>query len=307
MKRVILLGGPTASGKSALALELAEALAARGQPAEILCADSVTVYRGFDIGAAKPTAADRRRVPHHLLDLTTGDQTFTAGDFIKAANPLLDSLLAGGVTPIVVGGTGFYLRALLRGMASEEENQAQARSLKSALEARARSEGWEALFRELMERDPGSAGTIHPNDHYRIVRALQAMALQGKPWSELNKTARATAPRFPYRFFRLAVTKEELKDRIEARTERMLRAGLIEEARELLRNVGAGAKPMQSIGYKEAVAFLEGTLPENELAAAINQATLKLSKQQLTWFRGEELAEWLDPPTLPRLLELLKD
>lgn len=301
--KLIVIGGPTASGKSSLALLLAEHLGKQGRPAEILCADSITVYRGFDIGAAKPTRAEREKVPHHLLDLAGPDEEFTAGDFVSHAAPLVESMLARNITPILAGGTGFYLRALLRGMAMPGEDEAKSKEVKSRLEERGKAEGFEALHRELIRKDPGSAATVHPNDHYRIVRALQAMELQGKPWSALNAQARASPPRFSNKFFRLKMEKEELKIRIEQRSHQMLEQGLIEEVKNLL---AAGAapdsKPMQSVGYKETVLYLSGALSEQELPAAITQSTLKLAKQQATWFKGEELAEWLEPPYFENLL-----
>lgn len=304
--KMIVIGGPTASGKSALALRLAQNLIARGQPAEILSADSITVYRGFDIGAAKPSEEERGLVPHHLLDLANAEEGFTAGDFLKHADPLIRDLLGRGIVPIVAGGTGFYLRALLRGMAGNEENAEESAAVKAALEERGRAEGFEKLHRELIAKDPGSAGTVHPKDHYRIVRALQAMEMQGKPWSELNAIARAAPPRFPHRYFKIKIEKEELKKRIEARTAQMLTQGLIEEVEGLLaRGASPASKPMQSVGYKETAAFLRGELAEADLASAITQATVKLAKQQNTWFRGEDLGEWLEAPYWESLVAAL--
>lgn len=303
---LVVLGGPTASGKSALALTLAERMRASGHPAEILCADSITVYRGFTIGAAKPSAEERARVPHHLLDLAAAEENFTAGDFVRHAAPLVERLLATGVTPIVAGGTGFYLRALLRGMASGEEDAERAAAVKARLTVRAEREGWEALHSEVLRLDPGSATTVHANDHYRILRALQAMELTGKPWSEQNREARATPPRFPHRYFRLRTDRAALEERIRSRSERMIAEGLVEEVRGLLdAGVPASAKPMQSVGYRETIEFLRGDFPAAELADRISRSTLKLAKQQRTWFQGEELAEWLDEPYLENLWRAL--
>jgi tRNA dimethylallyltransferase len=295
--KLIVIGGPTASGKSALAIKLAQHLARQSQPAEILSADSITVYRGFDIGSAKPTEEERGSVPHHLLDLANPNQGFTAGDFLKAADPLIHGLLSRGTVPIVAGGTGFYLRALLRGMAGNEEDAEKSAAVKLAIEERGRTEGFEKLHRELIAKDPGSAGTIHPKDHYRIVRALQAMEMQGKPWSELNAQARAAPARFPHRYFKIKIERDELRKRIETRVAQMLAQGLVEEVEGLLaKGVNPASKPMQSVGYKETLAFLRGDLAEEELAPAIVQATCKLAKQQNTWFRGEDLGEWLEEP-----------
>lgn len=296
---VLVIAGPTASGKSGLALRLARRLLAEGTRAEILCADSVTVYRGFEIGAAKPTREERAELPHHLLDLADPAEGFTAGDFVRHALPLVGELHASGAIPLLVGGTGFYLRALLRGMAvNEEEDPARAAASKARLEARAAAEGWEALHRELLARDPGSAAVVHPNDHYRILRALQAMELYGRPWSALNQEARAGGWRFPgTRFFFLDPGREELHARIAERTRAMLAAGLLEETRALLASgVPAIAKPMQSVGYKECVDTLEERESPATLPARIEQATRRLAKQQRTWFKGEKGAERVEEP-----------
>jgi tRNA dimethylallyltransferase len=296
MKGPLVLAGPTAGGKSSLALAFARGL---GRPVEILCADSVTVYRGFDVGAAKPSAAERAELPHHLLDVASPTEEFTAGDFVRLALPAIVGIQARGALPLLVGGTGFYLRALLRGMASnEDEDTARARSVRAALEARASSEGWPALHAEVLRLDPGSAPTIHANDHYRILRALQAMQLYGKPWSELNKHARSTAWRFPEtRFFCVEIPRETLEARIMARTSQMLAGGLMDEVRALLAaGVSPAAKPMQSIGYRECVETLSGLHPVETLAERIAQATRRLAKQQRTWFRGEAGVEWLRGP-----------
>lgn len=303
MDKVIVLGGPTASGKSSLALSLAEELARRGKQAEILCADSITVYRGFEIGAAKPSEAERRLFPHHLLDLVGAESNFTAADFVAAADPLVSRLLGEGKVPIVAGGSGFYLRALLRGMAGQSESPADSAEIKLALEERGKLEGFASLHSELLRADPGSAAIVHPNDHYRIVRALQAMKMHGQPWSVLNAAARNTPPRFPFHYFRIEMPKEELRSRVEKRTHEMLAAGLLAEVRGLLaKGISPDSKPMQSVGYRESLEFLKGDFTFDELPGKIVAATMKLTKAQSTWFKGEELAQPLLAPYLENLL-----
>jgi tRNA dimethylallyltransferase len=291
---LLVIAGPTASGKSTLAVELAGTL---GRPAEIICADSITVYRGFEIGAAKPSVEDRARVPHHLVDIRDPAQDFTAGDFSREAQALIKGMHARGAVPIVVGGTGFYLRALLWEMASEDA-AAEARSaeVKRGLEERARREGFDHLYRDLVERDPQSVASVHENDHYRIVRALQAMELYGKPWSQLNREARESPPRYPgFRYFALDMAKETLRERIRARTAAMLREGLVAEVRGLLAcGVSPAAKPMRSVGYKETVE----ALASDDLAGLEEEiivATRQLAKAQTTWFKGERAVEWIEP------------
>jgi tRNA dimethylallyltransferase len=304
----IVIAGATASGKSALALDLARTLRARGESPEFICADSVTVYRGFDVGSAKPSKAEREEFRHHLVDVADPREEFTAGDFIRLAIPAIAGIQGRGARPLLVGGTGFYLRALLRGMASnEEENSEQARLIKAELEARAASEGFPALHAEVIRLDPGSAGTVHPNDHYRVIRALQAMRLYEKPWSVLNKIARVAAWRFEgTRFFALAVDKEELAGKIEARTQAMLAQGLEAEVAHLIGSgIPVSAKPFTTIGYKECVETISGKHPASTLAERIAQATRRLAKQQRTWFRSEAGVEWLRPPFRENLLAAL--
>lgn len=307
-KPPIVIAGPTASGKSALALELARELRSRGEAPELICADSVTVYRGFDVGAAKPSPAERTEFPHHLLDVADPREEFTAGDFVRLAIPAIAGIQGRGGRPLLVGGTGFYLRALLRGMASnEEENTGHAREIKSELEARAAAEGFAALHAEVVKLDPGSAATVHPNDHYRVIRALQAMRLYGKPWSQLNQRARAAAWRFVgTRFFALDCDRDELAARIEARSRAMLEQGLEAEVAALMASgVPLSAKPFASIGYKECLETLSGAQLRATLPERIAHSTRRLAKQQRTWFRGEAGVEWLQAPHRTNLFAAL--
>jgi len=308
-KAVIAIAGATASGKSALALRLARHLQEVGTRAEILCADSVTVYKGFDIGAAKPNATERSAFPHHLLDVAEATQSFTAGDFVRMATLEIEAIHSRAAIPIVVGGTGFYLRALLRGMASNEtEDWAKSNLIKNRLTDRAAVEGWQTLHQEMLRKDPGSATSVHPNDHYRIVRALQAMEIHGQPWSELNQRARAAAWRFPgTRFFCVELDREKLRENISLRTQRMMTEGLLQEVEKLLAaGIPPGAKPMLSVGYKECLDTLEGREPLASLQERIAQSTLKLAKQQRTWFRGERGVEWLRHSAWEALAEALE-
>lgn len=293
-KPVVVIAGPTASGKSALALELAPEL-----NAEILCCDSITVFKRLEIGSAKPTPEERKRIPHHLVDLVEPTEPFTAGDFVRHAARVIEELHSKSKVPLLVGGAGFYLRALLRGMASaEDEDPERAREIRANIEARAEAEGYAALHRELLRKDPGSAPVVHVNDHYRILRALQAMELYGRPWSELNRAARAAPPRYAeLRYFCLDIDREALRARVKARTRSMLDQGLLEEVEALLREgLAPTVKPLQSVGYKECVEVCLGKLPRTELEAKIVQETMRLAKSQRTWFRGEgALVEWIAP------------
>ncbi len=307
-KSLIILAGPTASGKSALAMQLAQIIISLGRPAEILCADSITVYKGFDIGAAKTTSDEQKQIPHHLLDIVKANQTYTAGDFIQHAQLIINKLHEKNGVPIIVGGTGFYLRALLWGMASDEaEDPEKNAEIKRKIEQRAQNEGWEKLYKEIILKDPQAVATIHPNDHYRIQRALHAMELYGKPWSQLNQEARSSPAKYPgMRYFCLNWEREALRERVMQRTQKLLQKGMLEEVRSLLKSgISPDAKPMLSVGYKDCVDFLQGKIKEEALLPNIVQETMRLAKAQGTWFRGEREVEFLEPPFLPNLKKAL--
>jgi tRNA dimethylallyltransferase len=271
---LIVIAGPTASGKTPLALKLARELRSKGKESEIVCADSVTVYRGFDLGSAKPSLDEQKEFRHHLLNVASPTEEFTGGDFIRHAIPAIAGIQARGALPLIVGGTGFYLRALLRGMASnEEEDPVLAAAIKERLTKRAELEGYGVLYKEMLRLDPGSAATVHVNDHYRVIRALQAMELFKKPWSQLNRAARQAPWRFPgTRFFCLEV-------------QNLLASG-----------VPASAKPLLSVGYKECLETLSGQEPAETLSERISASTRRLAKAQRTWFKSEQGVEMLRGP-----------
>lgn len=302
---LLIIAGPTGSGKSAAALALARALEKNGTQVEMICADSITHYRGFDIGSAKPTRAERAEFTHHLLDICDPEADFTAGDFVRAAENAIAEIQHRGALPLLVGGSGFYLKALLRGMAVDE-NPDKKRAVRTALDQRLANEGAAALYNEMLGQDPALKARVHPNDTYRILRALEAMQLSGKSWSKANEAAEMSArDRFPgARLFCLEIDREILRERIARRTEAMLAAGLIGEVEALLRlGISPEAKPFLSIGYRQTLEYL-GKIPppenqsrpanKTELALAIARETMRLAKSQLTWFRGQKPApEWV--------------
>lgn len=295
---LLVIAGATASGKSALTVKLCEELVSKNIPAEILCADSITVYRGFEIGAAKPSAEEQASIPHHLLNLCEPNENFTAGDFVEEAQKVLTKLHAQNILPVLVGGTGFYLRALIQGMTPESPEQSERAALiKAKLEARLQEEGISTLYQEMLGLDPALKTKIHENDHYRVVRALQAMEISGTRWSEMNEQVKQAPPRYGNcKYFCLEIPREILKTRIEARTKKMLEAGLLTEVKALLeKGVNALAKPMQSVGYKEAVDFLQrGGESLETLQEAIVRETMRLAKSQNTFFRGERNITWIN-------------
>jgi tRNA dimethylallyltransferase len=272
--------GPTASGKSRLALELA----AR-HPVEIVSVDSAQVYRGMDIGTAKPSAAERARVPHHLIDVVDPTDRYSAGRFRDDAIRATEDILARGRIPLLVGGTMLYYRALAGGI---DPLPAARPALRADIEARAARLGWPALHAELARVDPVSAGRISPNDTQRIQRALEVWELAGEPLSALQRGAQR-APPFELRAFALIPEdRAELHRRIAGRFERMLADGLVDELRALRRRYAlhAGMPSMRCVGYRQAWAYLEGEFGIAELRAKGIAATRQLAKRQLTWLRG---------------------
>jgi tRNA dimethylallyltransferase len=300
--RIAILTGPTATGKTGLALELAE----KHGSVEIINADSLLVYRGMDIGTAKPSQEELNRVPHHLIDIREPHEPFTAGDFHRGAMKAIDRIHARGKRALIVGGTGFYLKTLLYGLWPAPKSD-------PALRAKLENELNDELYQRLEKRDPQAALRIGKNDRYRLIRALEMIELSGKSPSEMQ----AQAPKVPDPRFELWVLDrpmEELSKRIEKRTEAMLRQGLIEEVKTLCARYEGQEMPraLSSVGYQETRDFLAGNLPEGRriapgipgLQSEISLSTRQLVKSQRTWFRGEKASKWF---TLDQDLPPLKD
>lgn len=281
----IALYGPTASGKTALAVRWAQALGG-----EVVSVDSALVYRGLDIGAAKPTAAERGGIAHHLLDVRDPWQAYSAADFVHDARTAIDAIVARGRMPILVGGTGLYFRALLDGLSDLPSADA---GVRQALATRAQSVGWAALHAELARVDPVAAARIHATDAQRIQRALEVLELTGQPLSHWQ--GRAVRPRLPVRVLRVAIAppRAVLHARIERRFDAMLADGLLDEVRALraMPALQAHATPLElpavrAVGYRQAWEHLDGHLDAVEFRAAGMAATRQLAKRQTTWLRG---------------------
>jgi tRNA dimethylallyltransferase len=284
---LIVLLGPTAVGKSHLALALAERVGG-----EILAADSLQVYRGLDIGTAKPDADERRRIPHHLLDLVEPDQSFTAADYARLARITIAEIRERGHVPILVGGTGLYVRALLRGLF---EGPGEDTPLREALREEAARNGVSTLHRRLQTLDAEAAAAIHPHDLFRIVRALEVLALSGRPISALRVQARRhhTPVPGPILRFGLERDRQELYQRIEKRVEEMLARGFLEEVRRLLdRGYSPALKPLRAIGYRHLIGYVKGHTTLDRAVTCLKRDTRRYAKRQLTWFRHEEESEW---------------
>ncbi len=293
--RAIALMGPTASGKTAFAIALAERLGG-----EIVSVDSALVYRGLDIGAAKPDAGERARVAHHLLDLREPWQPYSAAEFARDARAAIDGIVARGRIPILAGGTGLYFRALLEGLSPMPEADP---AVRAEIAAEAGRKGWPALHAVLAGVDPVAAARIRPGDPQRIQRALEVWRLSGTPISRWQ--ALPPPPRLPLRVLRLVLAPAEramLHARIEARFDAMLAAGFLDEVRCLRALPELAAHPaaldlpaIRAVGYRQAWEHLDGRYGAAEFRDRAIFATRQLAKRQLTWLRGELDARWFDP------------
>ncbi len=285
-RKVPILVGPTGVGKTEIALELADLLGA-----EIVSADSRQIYRYLDIGTAKPPPQALQRIPHHFIDILNPGEDYNAGFFARDARRVIAEIFARGRLPLVVGGSGLYVRALVDGFYDSEVRDP---AVKRALHERARREGAPQLHRELASVDPETAARLHPNDTQRIVRALEVYTLTGKPFSELLHSGNVPAEFQPI-FVGLTRHRKELYDRIEARVDKMLEQGLVQEVRRLQeKGYGPHLNALQTVGYQEVFRYLAGDLTEAEMVAEIKKNTRRYAKRQLTWFRRDARVEWVD-------------
>ncbi|HYC92726.1 MAG TPA: tRNA (adenosine(37)-N6)-dimethylallyltransferase MiaA [Thermoanaerobaculia bacterium] len=284
VKKLIVIAGPTGSGKSELALRLATAL-----PGEIVNYDSVQVYRGFDLGSAKPSPAERALVPHHLFDVVDAGEEFNAADYGRVAREVCATLTLSNIRPILVGGTFFYLRALLSGLPEmpgrDEALRARLRRIAAAPRGAARLHRW------LSKIDPRSGRKIAPADRHRVERALEVWITSGRPISSWEPEASDELPAVK---LGLRVDRERLAPRLDARVETMFRRGLIDETRALLERFPASARPFGTIGYKEAAAVVRGEMTASAAIEETKRRTRAYAKRQMTWLRSERNVHWVD-------------
>jgi tRNA dimethylallyltransferase len=286
LPRLVVVLGPTASGKSALGIQLAEKLGG-----EILVCDSTQVYRHFDIGTAKVPVAEQRGIPHHLVDLVEPGEVFTAGDYRRRALEVLGNLRSRNVLPILTAGTGLYLRALLEGLADAPQRSEE---IRVRLRQRAELRGPAHLHRALARLDAESAARISARDTQKIIRAIELRLLTGKPVVEIHRRGRDALRGYEIIKLGLLPPRAALYARIHARTATMLDAGWLEEVRSLVaKGVPVDAKPFQFIGYSQLREHLAGRLSEKDAVQQIQQATRRFAKRQLTWFRKESGVHWL--------------
>ncbi len=284
---IILLSGPTASGKSALALSLARAF-----PLEIVNADSMQVYRFLDIGTAKPSPEERAEIPHHLIDVADPDEAYNAGRYAADAEGAVSGILARGKIPMLVGGTGLYLRAVLRGLDPVPADP----EVRAGLDRRWTEEGGGVLHAELARIDPETAAKVHPADRVRVVRSLEIARVGGIPPSRARAAWAAGRTRYRFLYLALWPDRETLYRRIEDRTERMFRKGLLNEVRKILdRGYGRELKPLKGLGYRQAVAHLLDGVPVAAAVESTKQDTRRYAKRQVTWLSSEPELVRLDP------------
>lgn len=285
--------GPTGSGKTSLSVALGQQF-----DGEIVSCDSVAVYRGLEIGSAKPSAEQRKLVPHHLLDVVAPDAFYTAGDYSREARAALAGITARGKLPIVTGGSGLYLRALLQGLFPGPQRSA---ALRDRLQRKSETRGAPFLHRILKRLDPVSAARIHTNDIAKVIRAIEVTLAGSQPMSEAWKEGREALT--GYRILRLGLDPQrgQLYDRINARARAMFAVGLLEEARELIARYGH-SPALDSLGYRQAAQYLGGSLTLEQAIDAASQGHRNYAKRQLTWFRREPEVHWLngfgDDPSL---------
>jgi tRNA dimethylallyltransferase len=296
--KAIVILGPTGSGKSDLALRLAAEFSG-----EVVNCDSLQIFRYFDIGTAKLPADQRRGIPHHLIDILDPDQLFTAGEYARLARGVLAEISARGRLPVVAGGTGFYLRALLDGLFP---GPARDQALRDRLAERERRRPG-SIYRLLGRFDPEAARRIHPNDLPKLMRALEVCLLTRRPVTEIYQEGRDELRGYETLKIGLSPPREQLYARLDQRAEHMFQTGLIEEVRGILaRGFAVSAKPFESHGYRQAVQFLNGELNQAQAVFYAQRNTRRYAKRQMTWFRQEPGIEWFtgfgDEPQLQRVI-----
>jgi tRNA dimethylallyltransferase len=285
--QLVILLGPTGAGKSRLAIELAEEFGG-----EIISADSMQVYRYMDIGTAKPTPEEQKRVRHHLIDLVTPDQPFHAGLYRILARKAIDQVSQDGMAIWVVGGTGLYLKTLTQGLFTSPRIDP---SIRERLKRDAAEKGGDLLYRHLERVDPETASSLHPHDLFRIVRALEVFESTGIPISSFREQHRFNERPYHTLKIGLEMNRERLYHRIEQRVDRMIERGLLEEVRGLIEmGYGPELKPMKSLGYKQMVQFLSNEIGWVEAVRQMKRDTRHYAKRQWTWFRADPEVHWRD-------------
>ncbi len=301
---MLVIVGPTAVGKTAVAIELVKQIGG-----EIVSADSMAVYKGMDIGTAKPTADEQATARFHLVDVADPAEPFSVGEFQRLAHEAIDDILRRNPPAVVVGGSGLYVRAAVDGL--DESMPADNPQLRAQLAREAQEHGVEHVHARLAKVDPVSAARIHPNNLKRVIRALEIFESTGRPASELFKEDSRRAPRYPdARFYGLTMNRDMLYARIDKRVDEMMEAGLIEEVQALLaRGIDPALPAMQGLGYKEVAGYLQGYYGKDEAVTLLKKNTRRFAKRQYTWFRADARIKWIDVDdlTAKEVSEIIKE
>ncbi|MBL7634439.1 tRNA (adenosine(37)-N6)-dimethylallyltransferase MiaA [Atlantibacter hermannii] len=288
LPKAIFLMGPTASGKTALAINLRKTL-----PVELISVDSALIYRGMDVGTAKPTAEELAQAPHRLLDILDPAEAYSAADFRRDALKEMAAITASGRIPLLVGGTMLYFKALLEGLSPLPSANPE---IRARIEQQAAEQGWDALHRELQDIDPVAARRIHPNDPQRLSRALEVFFISGKTLTELTQTSGDALPYQVHQFAIAPASRELLHQRIEQRFHQMLASGFEAEVRALFArgDLHTDMPSIRCVGYRQMWSYLAGEVPYDDMVYRGICATRQLAKRQMTWLRGWEGVHWLD-------------
>lgn len=297
MKKLLVICGATATGKTALAVECAKKL-----DSEIISADSQLIYRGLNIGTAKPTQAEMQGVMHHMIDIISPEESFSVSEYEERALPIVDRLLSEDKTPVICGGTGFYINSILYKLGYGKTGQDM--NVRNKYEKILASKGKDKLFSMLREADPETAAVLHPNDTKRVIRALEIFEVTGRKKSDQRDQL---VPRYEYEAFAVDFPREELYGRIDARVDEMFERGLVEEVKHLMdRGIDTNYQCFQAIGYKEVCESLKNGLNDSTMRDIIKQNTRHYAKRQLTFFKKLKGIRWLKPQeaTAENILEL---
>nr|PZN11739.1 MAG: tRNA (adenosine(37)-N6)-dimethylallyltransferase MiaA [Caldicoprobacter oshimai] len=287
-KPLVVIVGPTAVGKTRLSIELAKAL-----NGEIVSADSMQIYRYMDIGTAKPTAEERQGIPHHMMDIIDPGQEFSVAEYQRLATQAIDDIHSRNKLPIVVGGTGLYIKSLLYPMNFTDASYDQ--EFRKELQRQAETMGKEYLHKKLQAVDPKTAARLHPNDVRRVIRALEVYHLTGKPMSEYNQELEKMDYKYNVAMIGLTMDRAKLYERINQRVDEMIEKGLLDEVKRLLdRGYTRDMISMQGLGYKELIDYLQGRVSLEEAIYILKRETRRYAKRQLTWFRAQKDIAWVD-------------
>ena len=294
MQQILVITGPTASGKTGASIQVAKALGG-----EIVSADSMQIYRGMDIGTAKPTQDEMCGIRHHMLDVANPNEAYSVARYVDEAAICVDDILAHGKVPILVGGTGLYLDALLSGRYFAQSDDDK--GLRDVLCARYDREGGQVLWEELREIDPDAAARLHVNDKKRVLRAIEVYRLTGETITAHNEKTQQITPRYHALKIALdATSREALYRRIDQRVDEMVERGLVSEVEALMQSgLCASDTAMQAIGYKEVAAYISGAIPFDAAIAQVKQESRRYAKRQLSWFRRDKTIHWIKWDDMP--------